>query len=144
MALAPASTDFIGSIRSALVTAGMLDDQIVVLDPNAPETDYDPLADTGGESTAAVVIGPRGAYVKAETTTHITKGALRYRVQFIPEPGDPLVTEGMIVRVLVGGKNEALPNYAFAVEAAPSGSISALTKLECVTDGRPVPIWTMP
>ncbi|MBG6106645.1 DUF6093 family protein [Frigoribacterium sp. CG_9.8] len=140
-------TDFLGAIRTALVDAGMLRDTIVVLDPQTETvTPYDPLTDTGGVSTPAVVIAPRAAYVQAigatvATEAGLLQGIVRYRVQFIPEAGDPLVSKGMIVRVLPGGDNPALTQFAFAVLAAPTGSIAALNKLECQSTGTPAAVW---
>lgn len=150
MALAPASTDFILSIQNALVDAGMLNDQVVILDPaNQVTTPYDPLTDTGGDTAAVVVLGPRPAYVKALAASVLTEagllqGIVRFRVQFLPEPGDPVITKGMIVRVLEGSKNEALPQFAFGVLGQTSGSIAALTKLEVQTNGTPSEPWRAP
>jgi hypothetical protein len=148
MALAAPNSDFIGAIRTALVDADMLRDQVVVIDPEtATTTPYDPETDTGGEATPTVVIGPRAAYIKAEGGAEaifeagILQGKVRYRVQFIPEDGDPIITKGMIVRVLPGGQNPALPRVVLAVLAAPTGSIAALTKLECQASGALAPIW---
>lgn len=148
MALAPLTTDFIGAIRTALFDAGMFRDQIVVLDPaNTVTTPYDPITDTGGETTATVVLGPRAAYLKALSATVVTEagiliGNVRYHVQFIPEAGDPIITKGLIVRVLEGGDNPALAHYAIAVLGSPTGSIAALTTLECQTSGTPSTPWT--
>lgn len=147
MALAAPNSDFIGAIRTALVDAGMLRDQIVVLDPESETiTPYDPETDTGGVATPTVLIGPRAAYIKAESSEVISEagilqGKVRYRVQFIPQDGDPIITKGAIVRVLPGGQNPALPRIALAVLAAPTGSIAALTKLECQASGALAPIW---
>lgn len=143
MALNPVSTDFIGEIRSALLDAGLLSDQIVILDPKtATTTAYDPLTDTGGESTPTLVIGPRSAYIKAEgtqmvTEKGVTKALTKYRVQFIPEDDDPIFREGWVVRVLAGGANEKLQHYPLAISGEVNGSIVALIKLECLGAGAP-------
>jgi hypothetical protein len=147
MALVPASADFLLAIRDALVEADMFKDTIVVLDPtNLITTPFNPFDDTGGEESATVLLGPRPAYIQAlsssvETEAGLLQGIVRYVVQFIPEPGDPLVGKGMIVRVLEGGDNEALPYLAIEVLGAPTGSIAALTKLECQANGNPAPVW---
>lgn len=150
MPLKPASSDFIQSIRDALVDAGMLRDQIVVLSPKyGAGTTYDPITDSGGPADYDVVIGPRAAYIKAEDSSVVTEagllqGIMRHRVQFIPKAGDPIMTTGMVVRVLEGGSTPALAQYVMSVLAAPAGSISALTKLECQTSGTPTAVWTQP
>ncbi|MGN6324488.1 hypothetical protein [Pseudolysinimonas sp.] len=151
LAAAAASTNFVGAIVTALEDAGMLSDQIVVIDPNTLEVDkdYDPEADTGGQSRPVKLIGPRAAYVKALEVETVqiagkTRHRMGYRIQFVPEAGDPLITEGMVIRVLEGGGNPALARYVFTVSGVPSGSINALTKVECKTDGQPAPIWTEP
>lgn len=150
LAAAAASTNFVDAIVSALKGAGMLSDQIIVLDPNSgATTPYDPETDEGGVETPLLVIGPRAAYVKALSADVVTEsmllqGKMRYRIQFEPQEGDPLIEEGMVIRVLPGGQNAALHQYAFAVLGSPTGSIAALTKVECQTNGRPSAPWVAP
>ncbi|WP_025157282.1 hypothetical protein [Leifsonia aquatica] len=151
MALAPASTDFIGAIRDALLDAGMLKDQLVVLDPNTrtPTDDYDPHADTGGLSAATLVLGPRPAYFKALQAAALTEagllqGIVDFRIQFIPEPGDPVLQQGMVIRALPGGDNPALARFGFQVLGVENGSIAALTKVRCRTNGALLDPWSMP
>jgi hypothetical protein len=154
MPLRATGTDFITEVRTALIDSGIvLEDEIVVLDPNTGDTsEYDPEADTGGESAPTVVLGPRRAYIKslgADVTTE--SGALQsilpYRIQFLPEAGDPIVTKGMIIRVLArenGTGNPALPHYVFTVEGQTTGSIAVLTKVECQATGAPTSPWVAP
>lgn len=150
MALAPPTQDFVAAIRDALVSANMLRDQIVVLDPNSESvTPYDPETDTGGEYEPIVLIGPRAAYIKAigatvATEAGLLRGIMRYRVQFIPEDGDPFIPSSSIVRVLPGGDNEVLQYFPLAVLGTPTGSIVALNKLECQTTMAKAPVWTAP
>lgn len=144
-----ASEDFIGAIQTALVAAGMLSDEIVVLDPNDETiTPYDPVTDEGGVATPTKILGPRVAYTKALTAQEVfdaglDKSLMHYSIQFLPEAGDPVIPKGMIVRV-VTSKNPALLTYAFAVTGSPSGSIAALTPLQCQTNGQPAPVWVAP
>lgn len=151
MALAPASTDFIGAIRDALLEAGMLKDQLVVLDPHTrtPTKDYDPKTDTGGLSAETLVLGPRPSYFKALNASAITEagllqGIIDFRVQFIPEDGDPVLQQGMVIRALPGGGNPALARFAFQVLGVENGSIAALTKVRCRTNGALLDPWEMP
>lgn len=154
MPLRATGTDFISEVRTALVDSGIvLEDEIVILDPNTGTTTvYNPETDEGGHSEPTLVLGPRRAYIKslgADVTVEsgVLQSVLPYRIQFLPEPGDPLITKGMVIRALPRtkpGGNPALPLYAFAVVGQTTGSISVLTKVECQASGSPAPAWTMP
>ena len=155
MPLRSSNTDFITEVRTALVDSGIvLEDEIVILDPRTTTTtsEYDPEEDEGGTSEPALVLGPRKAYVKslgADVTVEsgVLQSVLPYRIQFLPAAGDPLITKGMVIRVLPRAKpggNPALPLYAFAVVGQTTGSIAVLTKVECQATGAAVPAWTPP
>jgi hypothetical protein len=151
MPLFASSTDFISEVRGALVDSGIvLEDYIVVIDPNTTTTtEYDPDTDMGGVSTPTVVISKRRAYIKSlggdvTVDAGILQSILPYRIQFLPEAGDPIITKGMIIRALPredGSGNPALPYYAFAVIGETTGSISVLTKVECQVSGSTAPVW---
>jgi hypothetical protein len=151
MPLRASTSDFISEVRGALIDSGIvLEDRIVILDPRrAVTTDYDPETDTGGESAATLVLGPRPAYIKslgAEVTADsgVLHTVLPFRIQLLPEPGDPLLVKGMVIRVLPredGTGNPALPLYSFSVVGQTTGSIAVLTKVECQATGSPAPAW---
>jgi hypothetical protein len=154
MPLRASSTDFISEVRGALIDSGIvLEDRIVILDPrNSAVTDYDPETDTGGDSAALLVLGPRPAYIKslgADVTVDsgLLQSVLPFRIQFLPQPGDPLIVKGMVIRVLPredGTGNPALPLYSFSVVGQTTGSIAVLTKVECQAAGSAAPAWVAP
>lgn len=154
MPLRASSTDFVSEVRDALIGSNVvLEDRIVILDPRKEvATAYDPEEDTGGDMVAPLVLGPRPAYIKslgADVTVEsgILKSALPFRIQFLPEPGDPLIVKGMVIRVLPRDDqsgNPALPLYSFSVVGQTTGSIAVLTKVECQASGSAAPPWVAP
>lgn len=137
--LSAQTTDFTSAIRSALEVSGILNAQVVVLDPKLPI------------DTAQPVIGPRAAFVTVVPPTTdsveagLVLGNMRSTISFIPDDADPLVLKGMVARVLPGsGIAPYLTQLSFSVLAVPTGSINVLTELQCQTNGMVAPAYTVP
>lgn len=149
MPLTRSSNDILTTIRDAVAASGVFAETIVVLDPKTTTTTpYDPINDTGGSADPAVVLGPRAAMVTAGSDSSTTESgqfrvSVDYKVEFVPEPDDPIITKGLIVRVLAGGQVPSLTHLPIEVLSQPTGTYSALTILNGVYNGTPADPWVM-
>jgi hypothetical protein len=108
------------------------------------DTRYNPLADTGGKSTMVAVIENRAARIVPISVPREFEGKQEwatkefFHVQIELLGADPLLTKGLILRVVDGGKDATLEQYAFTVISAVNSSDAALRTIKCVSGMIPV------
>jgi len=130
--LSAPNADFVTAIRTALQSTGLLNAQVVVVDPDARTT----------------LIGPRDAFVTSTAPTDMVEagllsGKMRTTISFIPDPADPPIVRGYAVRVLPGGDvSPLLSQLVFEVLGSPVDSVNVLTQLECSTNGMLAAVWS--
>lgn len=113
---------------------------ISILEPGARGT-YDPKSDTRqGAEAGAPIITDRPASVRAAGWPSDQSGAYewgskrRYRIQFDMHPDDPLITDGMTIRVTNGGRDRSLEALTFQVVAANGSSHAGMRIVYAVTE----------
>lgn len=117
---------------------------IEVVTPGTPGK-YDPKTDTRAAGTAdqVVITGPDGgrpARVQHLRLPSENSGAgeksnkRRYRFQIDLLADDPIIEEGMVVRVRSNPRDPSLAQYAFQVSTASNSSQAALRTIETWTE----------
>lgn len=115
---------------------------IDVIDPSTETRGkYNPDTDQReGGTPATKVIASRAARVQHIRSGLDTAGSFEwgqkrpYRVQYEPLPGDPLITKGMVVRVVSTRRNPNMKRYAFTVTGAPGSDHAAVGLIDTVSE----------
>lgn len=125
---------------------GEVNGEISVLNPGETvEIPYDPGTDEGGDVVMATVLANRPAriqHLRSPVDASVadqwqTKRAIRFQIEL--RAGDPLILKGYIVKVVDGGKDKSLEQFAYTVTSAVNSSHAALRTIEAVSELAVVP-----
>ena len=115
--------------------------RISVIDPSTSNGTYNPDADAYiGAIADTPILSNRAARIQHIRLPLEQSGARewgakrRYRFQIELRDGDPEITKGMIVRVIDGGRDPSLVNYAFTVLSATNSSHAAIRTIETISE----------
>jgi hypothetical protein len=115
------------------------DGHVQIIDPqHETRTTYDPVTDTGGETTPEVVwdSGERGALVQPVRTTTIgdfgsqQTALIAVRIQ-AAIPDEIEMRSGLQVKVLDGGNDAEVTRHLFEVSSGIDSSLRWVTRLYC-------------
>jgi hypothetical protein len=109
---------------------------------DAPDS-YDPFQDSGGRRSKRYLVENRAARIQhlrapADASTDDQwqmKRSFRFKIELLP--GDPVIPQGAIVRVIDGGEDPTLVAYQFTVTSAVNSSSAATRTIEAVSEMRP-------
>lgn len=128
---------------SALITAKavpFMNARVQIINPNSSVvTEYDPLTDTGGESVPTVIREGRARVQKIRRPLNVNapnewSSSHQIRVQMELDNTVPLVSKGMQIVVLDGGKETDLEQLVYVITMSVNSSWAALTTYEAVAE----------
>lgn len=127
--------DWSSAIREGAVA--FMNGQVRVVRDSDPAP-YDPVTDTGGETTEILVLAQRRARIQhiSKPTETANSGAWetkqRFTVQVELLPGDAEVLKGHRVEVVDGGENPHLVGKSLQVLKAAGSSFLPVLSIDCV------------